>query len=234
MKKILLIIVVTLFFTFGFMFKARAITMEEFTNGFNESDYCKYFEQFDGYSLKGDYKDNKLTVTYIYPEGEHVIELIYNEDEDSLSYEKTYSEGEITEEMINQISMDSVSLGSVIYYLGDLNEYSSDSIDELLKSDEFDNYTFEDDGIEGTFKEVNYDGEIGVFSGKVPTSLKVKLNGGFGHLQKVVTTKEQTTTQEEEQNPSTGDENYLFVGLVALASLIGIGLGKMKLSKLKN
>lgn len=234
MKKILLIIVATLFFTFGFMFKARAITMEEFTEGFNESDYVSYFQGIEDFSLKGDYKDNKLTITYKSSNGESIVELIYDEDEDSLSFERSYPDDELTEESFNSAIIDEVCINGVLYHLTELNEYSFDSVDELLKSDELKNYTFEKDGIEMAYKNMGIKEDGITLNVDAITKLKVKLNGGFGHLQKVVTTKEQTTTQEEEQNPSTGDENYLFVGLVALTSLIGIGLGKIKLSKLKN
>ncbi len=237
MKKFFLSSLIAVLVMFSFSFKVKAIEFKDLAEGFNKSEYSSKLIETENTTLVATYEGEKLLLNYNSPDGKNSIELTYDKEKDAILYtSREYPEENPTEQDFLNIVSDRVSISSFVLYLGNLNGYSDELVVELIEGEEVKNYTLEEDGIELKTQKINVgDGEINL-KFIMFTDLKIKLNGGFGHLTKeddMSANTPVTTTKDEVANPSTSSEGELFLIVFGLISLVTIIVGNNKLSKLK-
>lgn len=249
-KIILMLVVVCIMFLGVINVKAASFTPKQLVDYIKQGSNYKYLNSVEGFSWEISYNENAKRIENKYKgmnskKEPFEIEFVMNYDEEnnSLHYKTTTDDKDlqITEDLI---------LSMIIYDLSEMYGYDTKAVATLLKSEEIEDYTLEEDGIEVSREElIDYEFSDGTkINGYLINELKISLSDGFGHLEpvekplendSVPTRTEQSTTipsttkttQVRVENPKTSDinSNVLTIGLLGCIGIIL--MAKKKLNK---
>ena len=232
MKKCFnVLLLITLFFISPFVISAKTITPEELIEHTKESQYYDFITASDGskWDLTYDKTSKKIRSDFYFKadDGKETnvdFYISYNEDEKYLEYIANNSKDVAISE--------NIYLGFIINSLGEMFEYSSSDIKELINSEDIDEYTLDAEGIYMEYEElIDYQlSDSSKWNGKLIKKLQISLDDGFGNLE-AKPNSGTVTPGENVSNPKTADANiYLIIlGIVSSISLIVVSKNKLSL-----